>query len=302
VIPMTLVFANGIGHSNLLIYRKKNNVIEHFEPHGINFGGKIHSEISETINTKIAILIERLNTHIIKTSKPEIKLMRGSDVCPLQIGLQIIEEMSSIKKLITEGGGYCSVWSMFFTELVLKNPTFSSRELMIIIFEKVRETTFMSNYLRRIVIGYVNVIHEKIEKYYSFISGIKKITVDEIIEIMRAGNKNQNEINNLKNDHINILTIHNYLLNHPSVTKEEYLAKLEKAYAKNPDYQLERLIIFLNRINTSLLNPSITKSYSEPTPRSQSNKSKSQPNKSRSHSNKSLNRNSNSNSSRRQSK
>jgi len=268
VIPLRLVFPDGSGHSNLLIYRKKNNVIEHFEPHGLNYNTQ-PNPISEMINFRLDQLIDYINIYATKTSIPPVTLVRAAELCPWNFGLQAIEEMSSIQKLVQEGKGYCAVWSMFFTELVLKNPTVSSRELMDIIFDKMREGLihqgiFPPNYLRRIAIGYVHVIHEKIEKYYSFISGIKKITVDEIIDIMSVGNKNRNEVNNLNNDYINLVTIHNFLLNNPSVTKEEYIAELEKIDETDPHYHLhERLILFLNRINTSLLNPSITKSSSQ---------------------------------------
>jgi hypothetical protein len=247
VIPLSLKLG-GSGHANLLIYRKKSNTIEHFEPHGSHFNGN-ENVISRKINSKLDFIIEKLNERGLN-----IKLVRSDVVCPRIRGLQGIEQMSHIIKLDKEGGGYCAVWSMFFTELVLKNPTIPSAELMQIIFDKIDSKTVPTDYLRKIVIGYVNIIHDKIEKYYSFITGIKKITVDEIIEI--------NKINDMTKDafirdYRIIRDIQMFILNDPSSTKKSYLKELKAIKPANP--QTERTIYFLENMDT-LLNPSITKS------------------------------------------
>ena len=52
----------------------------------------------------------------------KITLTRAHDVCPDMRGLQVLEEASKLPRLSIEPSGYCMLWSMFFTELCLKNP------------------------------------------------------------------------------------------------------------------------------------------------------------------------------------
>jgi hypothetical protein len=246
VIPLTLKSPNSY-HANLLIYRKKYNTIEHFEPHGSSYGARGENEKSRIINANLDIIIENLN----KTRGSDIKLVRSDVVCPRMQGLQGLEGSSKILKLDKEGGGYCGAWSMFFTELVLKNPTIPSSELMQIIFDKIDSKVVATDYLRKIIIGYVNVIHDNIKKYYSFISGIKNITVDEIMEI-------DDKTSPFMTDYVSIVNVQTFILNKPSADKEEYLKHL-KALPPYPEaLGTIRLLESMDR----LLNPSITKSES----------------------------------------
>ena len=43
---------------------------------------------------------------------------------PLFNRYSIIEGYANIFKDDKEGGGYCSIWSMFTTEMILSNPDF----------------------------------------------------------------------------------------------------------------------------------------------------------------------------------
>ena len=162
IIPLYLNFAKN-GHANLLIYRKKNNVIEHFEPYGSQYGknaGRI-----KFINKKLDDFISILNKELPQQS--QVQLVRANDVCPLFDGFQTLEEKSTIPKLEIEGKGYCTAWSMFFTELSLKNPNYSSNELINIIYDKLNKLSEKdrNNYLRQIIVGYVNLINDKIDKF-----------------------------------------------------------------------------------------------------------------------------------------
>jgi len=215
IIPLYLKFASNTGHANLLIYRQKNNVIEHFEPYGSQYGknaGRI-----KFINKKLDDFISILNKELPQQS--QVKLIRANDVCPMFDGFQTLEEKSTIPKLEIQGKGYCTAWSMFFTELSLKNPNYSSNELINIIYDKLNKLSEndRNSYLRKIVVGYVNLIDNKIEKYFSIVFG-KQITSETISQIIKQ-RKDGLLLSSMKT----IVDIETALLNDPSLTKDDYL-------------------------------------------------------------------------------
>ena len=163
-------------HANLLIYRKNTSQIEHFEPHGSAYSGIGGEFVIEQINAFITQLVYVLNS-IIKyenIGQPEnkmqkITLTRAHDVCPDMRGLQVLEEASKLPRLSIEPSGYCMLWSMFFTELCLKNPERSSRDVYESIMEKVELYDDKETYLRNIMRGYTFFINSKITKHFSHI-------------------------------------------------------------------------------------------------------------------------------------
>ena len=175
IIPVTLVFSDGGGHANVLIYRKKLNQIEHFEPHGQYFKKK--SSIDNIIIKKwMTFFVEELNKKLQSSKKPEVKFIESSEVCPYIDGLQNLESWSNLTKLAVEPSGYCAAWSLFFTELSLKNPDIPSSILMNYIFDTLQNMSNIEkrNYLKSVIRGYSVFINEKIYKYFSvfFNSGI----------------------------------------------------------------------------------------------------------------------------------
>jgi hypothetical protein len=248
VIPLYLEFST-TNHANLLIYRKKDNIIEHFEPHGSVFMGDI-IEDKRSIVTQLKSFIDMLNSNLIKKKKKPVTLISSDVVCPYIYGLQGLEASSKQVKYPLQGKGYCAAWSMFFTELVLKNPTVPTNELLNIIINKFdKNIEKQRNYLRQIIVGYVNLIHNKIEKYFQFITGTKD-TLDNIIEMM---NKGQYDFGVNYNT---TLTIQTVLLNNPSLTKKKYLKNLENQKLTNPENKLEidRYINVLKQMD--LISPS----------------------------------------------
>jgi exonuclease VII small subunit len=235
IIPLYLRTKFG-GHANLLIYRKQNHVIEHFEPTGSGF---FENEpiLKKLINTKLDEFISILNKDL--PIELHVKIVRANDVCPFFDGLQNLETKAG-KKLEIQGPGYCAAWSMFFTELALKNPTISSNELIKIIYDKLdkmpQETR--SNYMRKIILGYVNLIHDKITKYFSIIFG-KNTNVTELMETF----KERKDLNVIF-DVITIVDIQLILLNNPSLTKEQYLQSIKQKITNTSDAdEKNRLII-----------------------------------------------------------
>jgi len=262
VIPLYLKTTNGNGgHANLLIYRKNDNTIEHFEPHGAYYLLSTNNQMNKLIDIRLNEFMSILNKQLKQNNKPPVKLIPSNDVCPVIKGLQALEESSTKQKLPLEGGGYCAAWSMFFTELALKNPTIPSNELLNIIYNKLdKDPEKQSNYLRQVIIGYINLIYDKIEKYFYFITGTQG-KIDNIIEMFKKGN-----YRDIIFDFSSIINIQNALLNDPSLTKKKYLEILEyrKMKTMNPNEikELDREIDILNRMEL-LLSPSPVSSLSK---------------------------------------
>ena len=121
------------GHSNVLIYRSGTNVIEHFEPHGGSFKGNENGQ--ENIEKKIDFFIRIFNAELKKEQlNNNVTYVAATNVCPYWRGLQALEESSLLTRHKNEPGGYCSIWSMFFAEVCLKNPDKSSQEILENIF------------------------------------------------------------------------------------------------------------------------------------------------------------------------
>jgi len=273
VIPLYLKTTNGNGgHANLLIYRKNDNTIEHFEPHGAYYLLSTNNQMNKLIDIRLNEFMSILNKQLKQNNKPPVKLIPSNDVCPVIKGLQALEESSTKQKLPLEGGGYCAAWSMFFTELALKNPTIPSNELLNIIYNKLdKDPEKQSNYLRQVIIGYINLIYDKIEKYFYFITGTQG-KIDNIIEMFKKGN-----YRDIIFDFSSIINIQNALLNDPSLTKKKYLEILEyrKMKTMNPNEikELDREIDILNRMEL-LLSPSPVSSLSKTKSKTKAKKSR----------------------------
>jgi len=176
IIPLTFQTSFG-AHANLLIYRANTGVIEHFEPHGYEYGGRGKEYVVRTLNGYLEDFVKLINKDIKAGNKtlkegeekiPKITLIKADEVCPRLLGVQALEGASYIpKNALIEPAGYCEAWSMFFTELCLKNPEMSSREVYQAVMEKTELYENENDYLRNVIRGYTAFINNKIEKHFS---------------------------------------------------------------------------------------------------------------------------------------
>lgn len=196
IIPIKIRFIayeeDSSAHANLLIYRKNLNQIEHFEPHG----SYLHDESVDkylmiNIRSKITFLLEKFVSNVNKyLGDPPIQFIRSHIVCPSVQGFQFREEKySNLIKTADEPIGYCVLWSMFFTELCLKNPTIPSRTLLKYIFDKLNAMSRVEqgNYLKNIIRGYSNLVNKKIKKYFTMFNRGKEVTAKTIDEMYDDG-------------------------------------------------------------------------------------------------------------------
>lgn len=160
IIPISINSDEEGNHSNILIYRKKFHTIEHFEPNGGS-----HPYNSDALLTNFN---EQMTSYIFEINKeldPAVNYVHSSKICPGK-GFQAFEADSTIPLLLpNEPRGYCILWSMFFTEICLKNPDKTSDELIRYIFKSLPRDDKTENVLRKICQGYVHVVYDKINKY-----------------------------------------------------------------------------------------------------------------------------------------
>jgi hypothetical protein len=195
------------GHANLLIYRQNTGKLEHFEPHGAIYEGIGGEFITEQINAFLKRFVKHLNYLIKKENKLEgllgkrekiqkIKLLKSFDVCPDMQGLQLLEDASEMPRFITEPIGYCAAWSMFFTELCLKNPERSSRDIYEAIMEKTELYDDKNSYLRNIIRGYTAFINNKIAKHFSHVFAEQEFpqSIDTLMEKIDPNNPDINDL------------------------------------------------------------------------------------------------------------
>lgn len=175
IIPVFLVF-DTFAHANILVLRTNNNTIEHFEPYGFSHGLLEKSYFNINLNKFINIL----NKEFENNELHKVKLIESYNVCPVNIpGLQERDEASRLEVNPVEPFGYCVAWSLFFTELVLKNPQLTSKQLYSMI---TKDANLNNDFYRTMIRGYIHMINDKIKKYFKPIFG-EQVDIDYLIKL-----------------------------------------------------------------------------------------------------------------------
>jgi hypothetical protein len=177
IIPLSLkitTMGKTSGHANLLIYRNNTRELEHFEPHGADFqGGNEDTQllVNEILEKDLNYLVENINIKLNEKSLLPIKLLKAHEVCPRLEGVQALELESRLPKLPIEPDGYCVAWSMFFTEMCLKNPEIPSEQIYRAILDERVKRGSNRDYFKKMIRGYTCFINNKMAKYFSEILG-----------------------------------------------------------------------------------------------------------------------------------
>ncbi len=117
------------GHLNVLIYRKDQNVFEHFEPHGEKIDN--HPDYTSLDAEKfLKFLASKLNEKGYIPSGYQV--LNSVNTCPIlslpsdkrigkfTVGFQALEVLGRPKGV--KDDGFCSQWTLFYIELVLSYP------------------------------------------------------------------------------------------------------------------------------------------------------------------------------------
>lgn len=255
IIPFNIIMVNIdgtlAGHANVLIYRHALHQLEHFEPHGAMFrsGADGHHDM---IQNELAKFVEVLNRKLSAYSLHNITFIPPHDMCPAYlVGLQDMESFIPyllLKNGQSEAEGYCLAWSMFFTEIVLKNPTISSRQLYNVIYSKFEQTESANcTYFKNVIRGYVHFIYSKIEDWMSIIFD-QHLLSEEYLH-MYAISSNRKIIIRKLNE---ILKIEYQAINNPEFNIQESIdtirEQLDRPHAMAKTIPLLRKMTSLKRV------------------------------------------------------
>ena len=195
IIPIVIIDPDdkNANHYNILIYRRNKHQIEHFEPHGQYYNTQYMK--FDMIRDNIKSYVSELNLQLKKKAgMSPVKFISSDQVCPMLQGLQAKEEMGRVMlqarnrkfgKQVRheyEPGGYCTIWSLFFIELVLKNPTVPSKDLLKMVIDKISALQLID-----VARGYMSIVSTKLQQYYTILTG-KPTTTTEILDIMMKNN------------------------------------------------------------------------------------------------------------------
>ena len=156
-------------HRNLLIFRKRANTIEHYEPHGHAFKLQPNSSTTIAIQNNIYAIVHKINSKIPRSDE-KIEFISADNSCPyIRTGFQHLEGNSTLPlDLGLEPQGYCVAWNLFMLEMSLLNPTLSLSEIQNQIIRVIdKSSKSRGDNLRLIIRGYAHVITDKIFKYFS---------------------------------------------------------------------------------------------------------------------------------------
>ena len=134
-------------HTIMLIYRKYKNCFEYYDPNGAGDNTYIYNTTSSLIQN----IINEMNININEIKNKYIFKNNNSSY---YTGFQRIENEDGRK-------GFCTIWSMFFGELVLLNPYMKTADLMRILYIWLNKNNNMNLlFLRNIIIAYLYNILE----------------------------------------------------------------------------------------------------------------------------------------------
>jgi len=133
IIPIGIELNQG-SHANYLIIDKELCEIERFEPHGsgspfgFNYNAKLLDQILEK---KFTELLDK------KLKKP-VKYFKPSDYLP-KISLQLLDITEKKKKKIGDPGGFCALWSIFYTDMRMTYKDIPREKLINYIINLIKE-------------------------------------------------------------------------------------------------------------------------------------------------------------------
>jgi len=233
IIPITILFSDNTGHANMFIYRVNitddkppTHVIEHFEPHGAVFqGNEVAQNSLDDIQNNVLELLEEIKKIYSEKGKPiETEYISPREVCPVIRGIQHNTDYSD------NFGGFCGLWSFFFAELTVLNPTVSSKVLYSSLIELSRQDTA---YIHKIIVGYIIEISKDIFEMFGEIFEItdKKDIIKIIGKIYDTNTVDQTKyimmVENLR-QRVNSYINNKYRDSQDENNNIDYLEKLKK--------------------------------------------------------------------------
>lgn len=154
LMPLGIELREG-SHANYLIYDKKTNEIERFEPHGANTPPKF--------NYSPKVLDDILEEKF-KEMEPKIKYIRPQDYLP-KIGFQIMDVYEYKKKRIGDPGGFCALWSIWYADMRVTYENLERKKLVEIMINTLKEKNIsFKNMIRNYGMSIIKIRDEILER------------------------------------------------------------------------------------------------------------------------------------------
>ena len=170
IVPFTFS-SSSIAHENCIIIKFNTFEIIHFEPHGEKFGARNPEKINILVDKYLIWFVDNFNTYLANkggVKKYSFKYVSSSEITPETTinnkkdkrGLQAFQSRSNLGIPKIEGGGFCALWSIFFCELILKNPDDDIKQIY-----KASIDFIGNNYdtYQNIIRGYFNYINDELD-------------------------------------------------------------------------------------------------------------------------------------------
>lgn len=154
IFPVGIELREG-SHANYLIYDKQLNEIERFEPHGatIPIGLNYNAELFDN-------LLETRFKNIIK----DVIYVRPSNYLP-KIGFQLLDVIEKKHKHIGDPGGFCALWSIWYTDMRMTYPDIPRTKLVNKLLETLRKNNIsFKNMIRNYASNIINIRDKIFEK------------------------------------------------------------------------------------------------------------------------------------------
>lgn len=145
IIPLGIEMKEG-SHANYIIYDKKINEIERFEPHGSS------PPIGFNYNPK---LLDQILENRIKDIDPTIKYISPDKFLP-KIGFQILDIIERKNKKIGDPGGFCALWGIWYTDMRITYKDMDRKKLVNNMLNQMKSSgvsfkNLIRNYSRNII-------------------------------------------------------------------------------------------------------------------------------------------------------
>ena len=169
IIPLGIELSIG-SHANILIYDKKINEMERFEPNGgsypfsFNYNPKLLDQI---LNDKFSSIFKNL------------KYVKPSDYIP-KIGFQYLESYSKRTHKIGDPDGFCAAWCSWYADLRIKYPDMERSKLIHKTIRRVRELGIkFKNLIRNFSKKIIDIRDEYLKKVNLDINDWKNVNYTE---------------------------------------------------------------------------------------------------------------------------
>jgi ankyrin repeat protein len=171
-----LIHRNGVGHANVLLYSKKTNEIERFDPFGSGY------------DNELDVKLEKYFSNII----PKVKYISPRDYMST-VGFQKIDVSESQNEYIGDPEGYCVAWSLWYVDMRITLQTITRTKLIKYIMQQIGEKhmkyrSIIRNYSRNITKIRDNILNKAELDVNQYVNG--EYDIDD-------GEKIINEINSI---------------------------------------------------------------------------------------------------------